>query len=188
MYRNIKTILLVMGLLSFFGCGNKMQKGKSDSSKTQNILSIPYLGDLNLNATKDIEGEVIIDSTVVSIDLNFDENKIASNQIENINLLLENVNSYFLQAKDNIRIDLENNGVVRDYFDHHIEVVSDEKELNKNEDKFLERLKLVRIGLYPEDDQHYALFDFTIGKQITNYIIVVRFNKYLKICSIDFES
>ena len=177
-----------MGLLSIFGCGNKTNKEESKSSDKEIVFSLPFLGDLNLNATKDLETEIKVDHDEISVDLNFDEDVVAEKQIKNVKIILDNIDKYVENAKQKIKSDFDNNGVVKDYFDHHNEVVTEIKEINNDDNEFLEKLNLTRIGFYPEDESHYAVFDFSIGREITDYIIVVRFDSKLNINSIDFVS
>jgi hypothetical protein len=186
--KKITAIILIMGLFSIFGCGNKTNKEESKSSDKEIVFSLPYLGDLNLNATKDLETEIKIDNNEVSVDLNFDEDEVAIKQIENVKIILDKIDKYVEIAKQKIKSDFDDNGVVRDYFEHHNEVVPEIKEIYKDDNEFLVKLNLIRIGFYPENESHYAVFAFSIGRNITDYIIVVRFDRKLNINSIDFVS
>ena len=54
--------------------------------------------------------------------------------------------------------------------------------------KFLNKIKLVRIGIYPEDSDSMATFDYTIGRDLTQYLIVIRFDSEGKLVEIVMES
>jgi hypothetical protein len=32
---------------------------------------------------------------------------------------------------------------------------------------------MVRVGLYPHDKENFAIFDYSIGTEITNYLVVI---------------
>ena len=40
----------------------------------------------------------------------------------------------------------------------------------------LSRLVLVRVGLYPEDEDQRILLDYSIGPDVTDYLLSVSFN------------
>ena len=37
----------------------------------------------------------------------------------------------------------------------------------------LKKLHLVRVGLYPDSKDQFAIFDYSIGKELTNYLVVI---------------
>jgi hypothetical protein len=177
-----------VGLLSILGCKNKTQKENSISSTQENVFSIPYLGNLKLAATKDLEAEIKINNIEVSVGLNFNEDITTKKKIENVKEVLDHIDKYLEKANNKIKNNFDNNGVVKDYFNHHNEVVPEIKKLYNNEKEFLRELVLTRIDFYPEDENHYVIFGFSIGQEITDYIVVVRFDGDLKINSVDFVS
>lgn len=177
-----------MGLFSFFGFGNKKNKEESKSSEKEIVFSLPYFGNLNLNATKDLATKIKIVSNEILANLNFEEDKVSEEQLVKVKIILNNIDRYVENAQQKIKSDFDNHGVVKDYFDHHNDVVPEIKEIYNNENEFLQKLQPTTIGFYPEDESHYAVFDFSIGKDITDYIIVVRYDNKLNINSIDFVS
>jgi hypothetical protein len=63
--------------------------------------------------------------------------------------------------------------------------------LNMDLDRFLSKLYLRRIGLYPQvRTESAAVFDYTVGDgdKITNYLIVAKFDGLGKLTEIDMES
>ncbi len=177
-----------MGLLSLIKNRINSQKENSKFQEKDIFYSIPYLGELNLNKTKDLDTIIKIDETEFSISLNFDNDTITKFQVENVKQLLEKVDKYIKQAKQKIKDDINSNGVTKDYYDHHYETNNGLERIYQNENGFLDKLILFGIRFYPEDESHYAIFDFTIGPDITDYLIVVRFEKNLNFDSIDFVS
>ena len=53
--------------------------------------------------------------------------------------------------------------------------------------RFRAAIHLVRIGLYP-DDEDVAVLDYTISKDLTDYLIVVNFDEQRRLASISMES
>jgi len=37
----------------------------------------------------------------------------------------------------------------------------------------LTKLKLIRVGLYPTSEDNFAIFDYSIGEEITDYLVVI---------------
>jgi len=79
---------------------------------------------------------------------------------------------------------LKNGNTVK--IEHHLEEVgNDELSLlvnfeNKSielEKQLLDKIQLVRIGFYPDSKDVFAIFDYSIGEEITNYLIVINTNE-----------
>ena len=54
--------------------------------------------------------------------------------------------------------------------------------------QLLAALQLVRIGLYPESADAVAVFDYTIDRRATNYLLVANFNIEGTLLDITMES
>lgn len=171
----MKQIIIIMGILSFFKFNLNAQ------SKPENTYVLPYFGEIDINKTKDVDGTIIAENFEIKIDLNFDEDYISKTQLKNIKVALENINHYLSIAKNILKEDFIKDGDVKDYFEHHKDYISD-----KNE--FFNKLKVSRIGFYPDENNEYMILDFSIGKKVTNYIITISFNHNLEFDSIDFVS
>ena len=88
--------------------------------------------------------------------------------------------------KAQIDKDYSENGEVKEFIVFHIEEMEDEllelnisDEINK-EAQFLSKMKLVRIGLYPDGkygSNYFAVFDYTVSRDLTNQIIAVKTNE-----------
>jgi hypothetical protein len=177
-----------MCLCSIFGCRNKTNNKKLLLADKDLVFTIPYFGDLQLNATRDVETEININNIVVSVNLNFYEDTIDKNQIKNVKTVLDDINKYIKIAKEKIKNDFDDKGVVKDYLDHHNEAIVEINDIYQDKNEFFRKLNLTRIGFYPEDESHYAIFDFSIGRKITDYIIVVIFDSNLNVYDINFEN
>jgi hypothetical protein len=54
--------------------------------------------------------------------------------------------------------------------------------------EMLSRLILVRVGLYPEDDDRRVLLDYSIDPNVTDYLLCVSFNAEGEPVAVDLES
>jgi hypothetical protein len=41
----------------------------------------------------------------------------------------------------------------------------------------LSKLHLVRVGLYPDSEDEFAIFDYSIGQELTQYLVVINTNE-----------
>jgi hypothetical protein len=85
----------------------------------------------------------------------------------------------------------------REYLAHHVEEFSPEERRRYfgaaapqaiGLTQLLAALQLVRIGLYPESEDAVAVFDYTIDRRATDYLLVANFNAAGKLLDIDMES
>ena len=85
---------------------------------------------------------------------------------------------------------------VASYIEHHLDEL-DEKAIAKifgspkeevDPPTFLRALHLGRVGLYPSELDRCAVFDYTIGKDATQYVLSVAFDVEGGVTSIDMES
>jgi hypothetical protein len=61
------------------------------------------------------------------------------------------------------------------------------RENSKLESTLFNLLHLIRINLYP-DSEDFAIWDYSLGEEITQYLIVLKTNINGKINSLDIES
>ena len=81
--------------------------------------------------------------------------------------MLDDVAGCDARARQAIRADLD--AVVRDYFDF-----DGADDLPQAPETFLAALHLVRIGLHP--DEPGAVFDYTVGRDLTDQLVAVTFD------------
>lgn len=55
-------------------------------------------------------------------------------------------------------------------------------------ESFLAQLQLVRVGLYPGDEDRYLLLDYMLPGKVTNYLLSVSFDPDGQLAGIDMES
>ncbi len=178
-------------MFSLFG----FNKAKSQENK---VTELPLFGEIRLNPTKDYETTTDLNNQKVKLDLNFDSDEIKDAGIlSGVNRILENLDEFDKKAKIEITSDFYKNGTVLEYIEHHLSELNETQiaDLLKSSDKtltekqnLLAKLKLHRIGFYPENKNGFAIFDYTIGKEFTDYLIVVEINENGQIVDIRTES
>jgi len=73
---------------------------------------------------------------------------------------------------------------VQTYIEHHLEIMDksefiglvDFENNSSPGDQLVKKLMLVRIGFYPDSSDTFAVFDYTIGRELTNYLVVINYN------------
>ncbi|MEM1121096.1 MAG: DUF2004 domain-containing protein [Bacteroidota bacterium] len=148
----------------------------------------------NLSLTLDIE----LEEQPLSLDLNFEAPTVSESQLTFVNQILSNLSTYKDQARAAIFADSKDEESVTDeYLDFHQEAGESEaidkilagiSSERKRKKKLRHILHLNRIGFYPHDATHYAVFDYTIGEDLTNYLLVVVLNNKGEIQDISMES
>lgn len=151
--------------------------------------SLPHFGEIdasNLEEYYDVDIE--FNDSEIQIDLNFEGSSIDTKRMEKVKKFIENLESYDKQNVKYIEEDYKNeeNDTVKTYIDHHLEEI-DKDELaeiidfdNKSvkpEIQMMKALRLVRVGFYPDSEDQFAIFDYTIGKDLTNYLVVINTNE-----------
>ena len=114
------------------------------------------------------EVDIEFNGSTIQIDINFENKTVDNKVIELIEKQLTNIKE--LNSKNLMEIDKDynNNGSSFDYADELI----DELELN-NIEEIITGLHLVRIGFYPEVENTGIVSDYTIGKELTDDLLVV---------------
>ena len=148
-------------------------------------IKLPHFGVLDPSS---LEGYYDVDidfnNTEIQIDLNFEKGTIDVKRLEIVKQFIENVRIHDLNNRKYIQDDYddEEGDTVRSYMEHHLEELAtdDLDELIgqgvKSADRsklLLKKLQLVRVGLYPDSEDQFAIFDYSIGKDLTNYLVVI---------------
>jgi hypothetical protein len=161
-------------------------------------INLPYFKDINLkNLDGYYDAEVEFNGKPLDIDLNFDNTEIESQRLECVRSYLMNLPDVYHAAFKAIYRDLEEGEDTIEFLDFQREDLGDEvlQELTKNADKsqplerqILSQLTLQRIGFYPEIEEEFATLDFTIGADISNYLLVLKMDSKQQLREITIES
>lgn len=148
-------------------------------------IKLPYFGVLDstsLDEYYDVETE--LSNTKIHIDLNFDNKSIELKRLEIVKHFLENIRIHDLNNKKYIQNDYEDGDgdTVRSYIENHLEelgtddldrLVGANTKTADHSRQLVKKLQLVRVGLYPDSEAQFAIFDYSIGKELTNYLVVI---------------
>lgn len=144
--------------------------------------NMTYFGEIEINSPEETtEGKVSIDNRLIELDLNFYDGVPEHDWVKEY----EDYILKLLQHKYNVEAafmsDYEDGEDTKEYVDFHFEEL-DASEIDKvlegtdtsksKEERFLSALKLVRVGFYP-GEENYAVWDYTIGRDITDMLVVV---------------
>jgi len=79
---------------------------------------------------------------------------------------------------------------LEEFNDEELKVLQIDQTLSLDEQRIqmLQKVHLKRIGLYPEEPESFGTFDYTINDDLTQYLIVVRFDNQGNITSLEMES
>lgn len=159
------------------------------------------LGDVEFDPEQDEnvwETEIEWAGRTVRVDLWFDGATMNSSVLESIARFATDAAGFDQLARLAMREDWRQKGsAVRDYLEHHLDDLgADERHAalgtedgkSIDVDVFLSRIHLIRIGLYPNDPDSYAVFDYTTGRELTDYLIAAKFDDRDKVTEIAMES
>ena len=148
-------------------------------------IKLPYFGILDSSALDEYyDVETDFSNTTIQIDLNFDNKTIELKRLEIAKHFLENIRIHDLNNRKYIQNDYddEDGDTVRTYIENHLEeigtddlarLVGANTKTSDHSKQLVKKLQLVRLGLYPGSVAQFAVFDYSIGKDLTNYLVVI---------------
>lgn len=162
-------------------------------------ITLPHFGTLHPNSLDGYyDTETIIAGNDVRLDLNFSEKTIPLSRLSAIKKYLDRLEYHLLKVKkyiyDNYH-DEESEDGVRFYFNFHKDEMGEDglveqleiNTIDEVDDQLLDKLQLVRIGFYP-DSHDFAIFEYSFGEDLTNYIVVVSTDEDAELNSVTVES
>lgn len=160
--------------------------------------TLPYFGEIDLDELDNYyDVDIEFEGEPIQLDINSESGSADKELMDTVKMFIENLSAYKVKANEAIIADFKNDETVKDYIDHHLEVIDEDesdiilkdtdKKLSK-EEQLLSLLHLVRVGFYLDDQEEFAVFDFTIGREITDYLVVVKFNRQGGVEYIEMES
>lgn len=108
----------------------------------------------------------------------------------------KDLKQYKADVEAAIRSDYEDGGDVKEYIDFHLEeldasiidkVLASTDASKPKAERLLSALKLVRIGFYP-GEENYAVWDYTIGRDVADMVVVINTDNTGKINYVTWES
>lgn len=148
-------------------------------------ITLPHFGSIDPTDLEEYyDASIDLNGTSIEVDLNFDEHSIDTKRLEMITKFIDNLRIHDLNNKKHIESDFNKagEGTVKLYVEHHLEELG-ENELGplintaapaaEQQQQLVKKIQLVRLGLYPESTGQFATFDYSIGKDITDQLVVI---------------
>lgn len=145
--------------------------------------NLPPFGELDtesLDSYYDVD--IDFEGRSIQLDLNFGDETLDTKQLDIVKDFITKLSEFNKKNLVAIHEDFDNGDTVKEYIEHHLEELVKEDlaaliDLNNkkvNQDlQLLARLQLVRVGLYPDGEEQFAIFDYSIGQELTNYLVVL---------------
>ena len=161
-------------------------------------ISHSVLGRIDTKAPGHWEGKLTFSGRKVAIDLTLEEANVPHEVVDSALQLVDDIRSLDEEARSALVSDLEegDDAASAMYVSHHLSELSDEdlntifdeEPENVDGEAFLEKMQLVRVGIYPEETERHVLLDYSIGSDFTNYILSVAFDKTGQVTGVSMES
>jgi hypothetical protein len=149
--------------------------------------NLPPFGDLETEALDSYyDVDIDFEGRTIQLDLNFEEDTIETKRLDMVKDFIARLSEFNKKNLVSIHEDFDDGDTVKEYIEHHLEELTKEDlaALIDNNNKkvsqdlqLLGRLQLVRVGLYPGSDEQFATFDYSIGQELTNYLVVLFTNE-----------
>lgn len=158
---------------------------------------LTYFGEVEISSPQETtEGTVTIDNRQVELDLNFYDGVPGHDWVEEYENYVKDLGQHKAVVEAAIRADYEEGGDVKEYIDFHLEeldaatvekILAGTDTSESKEERLLSALKLFRIGFYP-GNENYAVWDYTIGREIADMLVVVNTDSSGKINYVTWEN
>lgn len=150
---------------------------------------LPHFKPVDLQKPQEYDSaEIEFNGNELDLDMNFWGEPIEAKQLDAVKNILDNLTDFDAKNRQYIAQDFadESADTVVTYVEHHLTELPEEelKELidfNNTavspEQQLINSLQLVRVGFYPDQgEDQIAVFDYSLGRDITNYLIVIFIN------------
>lgn len=163
-------------------------------------IKLPYFGNLDNGSLEEYyDAGIDFNGKEIQIDLNFEHHTIDIKRLEIVKHFIENLRIHDLNNKRYLQNDFDDKDAdnVRFYVEKLLEETGTDElaELigrgTKTIDQprlLLKKLQLVRVGLYPDSETSFAVFDYTIGKELTDYLVVINTDENGNLDNISIEN
>ena len=161
---------------------------------------LPHFGQLDTEKLEEYyDTKIIYDDREIMLDLNFDNHTIDISRLDIAKKFLAQLADYDFKNKRYIEQDYHDKeaDTVREYIEHHLEELGEDElnelinpanKKNPQHEQLLKRLHLVRMGLYPDSEDQFAIFDYSIGRDLTQYLVVLFLDEFGNLAYITMES
>ncbi|MEO7488960.1 MAG: DUF2004 domain-containing protein [Ferruginibacter sp.] len=161
---------------------------------------LPPFGQIYLtNLEAYYDATINYDGKGIELDLNFENKTSDSKQMDAVKGFIDRIAEFDKKNRKYIDKDYtdDEGDTVKLYVQHHLEDIG-KVELSKlvdfdnnaisSEQQLVKALHLVRVGLYPDSEDQFAIFDYSIGRDLTDYLVVINTDKNGKLDYMTMES
>ncbi|WP_413511690.1 DUF2004 domain-containing protein [Myroides odoratus] len=164
--------------------------------------TLPYFGKLQTeNLEEYYNVDIEFSGKEIQIDLNFENKTIDIVTFDKLKNFVENITIFDKQNQGYIKSDFddEHGDTVKEYVTFHIDELGDDflgqidisSDNTNKEQAFLTKLHLTRVGLYPDGKygtSYFAVFDYSVNKDLTDQLIVVKTDENGNLDHLSWES
>ena len=162
----------------------------------EHVLTHEQLGRLAFDRDGVAETTVTLAGAAIPMDVNF-EGEPDAERLSGPAKLVSDIAVLDERARKAMSEDLargEGGEALHLYKSHHAEELGEDTLTKRlgveklDDAAFVAGLQLARIGIYPESSDAAIVCDYTIGAELTNYLVVVSFDAEGRVASLAFES
>lgn len=167
----------------------------------QQAFHLPFFNTIDLSQLEEsYESHYVFEGYEISLDLNFccmrgdeliDVSTVSTEVAEKLKQHLEKIDLHVATAQKALRLDWEQNpeGTCQEYVAHHKEFID---ELNHfSIEQVFQTIHPIRIGFYPVDTHEeggYMTIDFSVGSDLTDYVVAVYLDEQGQVTDVTMES
>lgn len=162
-------------------------------------VSHPLLGTIDPSGPGFWEATTSFAEREVMLDLTLEGTDLAAGALEEVLRKLDDLEKLDKVARKAIRRDARDgeDAAAALYVSLHRDELTDEQleqifgtadRAGVTAETLLSRLFVVRVGLYPESDDGQILLDYSLGEDVTNYLLCVAFDPDGSVSAVDLES
>ncbi len=168
------------------------------------IIKSKYFGDIDIDKIEECyECELQYKSAIIFPLLLFEKayfstKKIQEKDVKAADFLIDNFEQYIDNSYKPIIKSFNKKGEVFEYIEHHFEEfdktdltklgVDSEQSKKKLLEAILSKMHFTGMIIDPTKEEEALTLDFTISKELTQYIIAIKMNKEGKVSQIEMES
>ncbi|MFB6454556.1 DUF2004 domain-containing protein [Chitinophaga sp. Hz27] len=145
-------------------------------------IELPYFGHFTGDDIR--KQDVLVGGNNIGMDLNLNQQGLTERGASYLNIFLKNLEEHAVKNRqfiDEYYDEADEENALKFYLDFHKEEALEEMQDALNVDptaddlnlQLIAKLKLARVGLYPNNANFFAIFDYTFGKDFTNYVLVL---------------
>ena len=161
--------------------------------------SLPLFDEIDLDDLEEYyDAEMEFEGKTISVDLNLGES-VEVSRLDRVKEFLGSLAEYDRKNKAYIEEDFNNDegDTVRTYVTHHLENIPEDEmadllqsdnKMSSPEIQLMKQIRLIGVGFYPDESDQFAVFDYSLGEELTNYLVVININDKGKMDGMTMES